>query len=224
MAYLIRQQAEFDEMRYELTDKPVIAGRSDAADITLKDPGISRNHFQVRRKGHVFVLTDLNSSNGTYINSHRILQARLQNGDEISVGQFMFLFDDPEVLPEQTPSGPDRARMLIAYEEGHNKQEKLKEQHWDIHVTGGEMNQMIPMMKYDYLIGSGHHCDILLEGKDIDDAHVLIIREEETIRVIHFGDTDNVYVGTERIEKKAEYKSETAVQIGKYLIKVSPAK
>jgi diguanylate cyclase (GGDEF)-like protein len=71
-----------------------IIGRGEDTDLTLSSSDVSRHHAAVIfQKGHYFV-EDLNSTNGTYINGHRITQHALKAGDEISVGDHSILFDD----------------------------------------------------------------------------------------------------------------------------------
>ena len=57
---------------YPIYDSPVILGSSDSADIYLSGAGISRNHARLSREGEMFFIKDLNSTNGTWVNEHRL--------------------------------------------------------------------------------------------------------------------------------------------------------
>jgi diguanylate cyclase (GGDEF)-like protein len=71
-----------------------VIGRGEDTDLTLSSNDVSRHHAAVFfQRGHYF-LEDLNSTNGTYINGHRITQHALKPGDEIMVGDHSILFDD----------------------------------------------------------------------------------------------------------------------------------
>ena len=61
-------------------------GRSPVADLYLNGGGISRLHCQIRVEGDQYILEDLDSRNGTYIDGQRIRSHRLQNGDRILLG------------------------------------------------------------------------------------------------------------------------------------------
>ena len=50
----------------------VIAGNSDAVDIKLENRFVSSRHFQVRFESDVFYISDLGSTNGTYLNGSRL--------------------------------------------------------------------------------------------------------------------------------------------------------
>lgn len=67
-------------------------GRSQANHITLKDAKVSRQHAEIQNHGEQFVLLDLNSSNGTFVNGHKINEQVLSHGDEIQIGDFILQF------------------------------------------------------------------------------------------------------------------------------------
>lgn len=67
-------------------------GRGLNNDIILEDTRVSRHHAQLRYKARRFWVTDLNSTNGTYINGERISEADLRNGDVLSLGGLELTF------------------------------------------------------------------------------------------------------------------------------------
>jgi hypothetical protein len=67
-------------------------GRGLNNDIILEDTRVSRHHAQLRYKTRRFWVTDLNSTNGTYINGERISEADLRNGDILSLGGLELTF------------------------------------------------------------------------------------------------------------------------------------
>ena len=73
---------------YSLRKERISIGRSSANDIQLSDEQASGHHALLRREGSTFVLTDQNSTNGTYVNRQRLHGAyRLQPGDVIGIGR-----------------------------------------------------------------------------------------------------------------------------------------
>jgi hypothetical protein len=75
-----------------------LIGREPPADILLPLPRISRRHARVTREEHGYFLSDLGSSNGTYLNGQCLDQepVRLKDNDEIVVGGVVALkFHDP---------------------------------------------------------------------------------------------------------------------------------
>ncbi len=64
----------------------LVIGRS-GADLDVDDRGVSRRHARISRgTDGAWILTDLGSTNGTFLNGVRVRAARLQDGDEIRVG------------------------------------------------------------------------------------------------------------------------------------------
>jgi pSer/pThr/pTyr-binding forkhead associated (FHA) protein len=67
-------------------------GRTDANDVVLEHPKVSRHHAQVNRKGHIYVLRDLGSTNGTWFREQRVDEMILQEGDEFRIGEARLVF------------------------------------------------------------------------------------------------------------------------------------
>jgi pSer/pThr/pTyr-binding forkhead associated (FHA) protein len=67
-------------------------GRTDANHLALEHPKVSRNHAEVQRKGGIFVLHDLDSTNGTWHGDERVGQLILQDGDEFRIGDATLVY------------------------------------------------------------------------------------------------------------------------------------
>ncbi len=81
-----------------LLDKDVITvGRHPESDIFLDDITVSRRHAEFRRTGDTFLVADVGSLNGTYINGSRSEQQTLAHGDTVQVGKFRLQSLIPEV-------------------------------------------------------------------------------------------------------------------------------
>ena len=68
------------------------AGRHPESDIFLDDITVSRRHAEFVRKDGGYVVRDVGSLNGTYLNRERIDDVPLQNGDEVQIGKFKLVF------------------------------------------------------------------------------------------------------------------------------------
>jgi len=78
---------------YETPTEPALIGRS-AEQIHLSDHSASRRHAELRPSNGSWVLVDLGSSNGTYLNGQRIQSpVALKHGDQIKVGQTLLVFN-----------------------------------------------------------------------------------------------------------------------------------
>ncbi len=73
---------------HELIKAETVIGRDSTVDITFASPGVSRRHARVLREGDTYVVEDLGSSNGTFVNGTRLTGRQiLKSGDEIRLGQ-----------------------------------------------------------------------------------------------------------------------------------------
>jgi hypothetical protein len=87
-----------------LGDADVGLGRSVDNVIVVDDNAASRYHARVRLNGGRYLLEDLNSANGTYVNSARVGQpVPLNDGDEIRIGETRWVFHEGR-LAATTPS------------------------------------------------------------------------------------------------------------------------
>ncbi|WP_370949267.1 glycogen accumulation regulator GarA [Amycolatopsis sp. cg5] len=78
--------------RFLLDVDTTSAGRHPDSDIFLDDVTVSRRHAEFRREGGEFVVIDVGSLNGTYVNREPVDQAVLTGGDEVQIGKFRLVF------------------------------------------------------------------------------------------------------------------------------------
>lgn len=79
----------------EIDQEPVVVGRSTGAKVSVEDEGVSRRHCLILREGEGYVIKDLSSRNGTWIDGRRVFAGKLCHNDCILVGSTRFLFVDP---------------------------------------------------------------------------------------------------------------------------------
>ncbi len=68
------------------------AGRHPESDIFLDDITVSRRHAEFQRGEGGYVVRDVGSLNGTYLNRERVEASPLGNGDEVQIGKFKLVF------------------------------------------------------------------------------------------------------------------------------------
>ena len=74
-----------------LLDKPILLlGRHGECDVQLNSRKVSRRHCCIAQVHDYLVVRDLGSTNGVRINGHRVLEGKLQAGDELTVGNFRY--------------------------------------------------------------------------------------------------------------------------------------
>ena len=78
--------------RFELDERTVTLGRVPSNDIQLHDTEVSRGHAQLSLEEDGYVLRDLNSSNGTFVNRERVTEHHLASGDQLQLGRTLLLY------------------------------------------------------------------------------------------------------------------------------------
>jgi pSer/pThr/pTyr-binding forkhead associated (FHA) protein len=83
--------------QWEIGALPLAVGRDESADIRVNDLALSRRHFVIVREGATYLLKDLNSQNGTWVDGRRAHAepTRLSHHDCILAGRTLFLFSNP---------------------------------------------------------------------------------------------------------------------------------
>ena len=82
-----------DDQRTPIDGPVVQIGRAPGCDIVLDDRNVSRRHAEIRRRGPVVVLVDLDSTNGTIVNGRRVREHPLADGDRITLGNSRLTFE-----------------------------------------------------------------------------------------------------------------------------------
>ena len=70
----------------------MLSGRHPESDIFLDDVTVSRKHAIFRRTEEGFVVHDVGSLNGTYVNRELVDEVVLRTGDEVQIGKFRLVF------------------------------------------------------------------------------------------------------------------------------------
>lgn len=78
--------------KYSIVGRELRIGRSDSNDICIPQDSVSREHAILCIRESGIVLCDNGSTNGTFVNDDRILEARLKDGDLVKIGRSIFKF------------------------------------------------------------------------------------------------------------------------------------
>jgi pSer/pThr/pTyr-binding forkhead associated (FHA) protein len=80
----------------ELNDRLLKIGRGRQNDIVLEDPEqvVSRFHAELRPHGGGYVLVDLNSQNGTWVNAERVEHIQMRSGVPVEIGPYELVIEE----------------------------------------------------------------------------------------------------------------------------------
>ncbi len=86
---------------YELSNREYVIGRNELADIIIEDTYVSKIHAMLKVYSNAVVLLDLNSTNGTTVNSRVVQKTILRNNDVITLGHYKLkIVGLPALSPE----------------------------------------------------------------------------------------------------------------------------
>ena len=99
---------------FAINEEALVIGRETAANICIADASVSRRHSSLEKKEAGFVLTDLESLNGTFVNDVPIKTRLLEHGDRVRIGdsQFLFLTHEGEATAKSSEVKLDEAHVV----------------------------------------------------------------------------------------------------------------
>ena len=77
---------------YPFTKENMTIGRADENDIVIDNLAVSGYHARIDKAGDTYILTDLQSTNGTFVNDKKIVSYRLRHKDKVSIGKHLLFF------------------------------------------------------------------------------------------------------------------------------------
>src|SRR5436309_9157449 len=110
---------------------PVSIGREEGNSLRLNDERVSRFHAKVQLDGDDYILTDLESTNGTRVNGIAVQIRRLRIGDRVGVGRSLLLFGSNEEIAARmaslgaSPAALGQAAQADRYEDAGNDKQTI---------------------------------------------------------------------------------------------------
>lgn len=101
---------------YRAAEESFIIGRARTNRVILLDKKVSGRHAEISLQGDKYVIRDLGSTNGTYVNGRAVRQAQIRPGDEVRVGQTVLKVVAIDLQEEEPQTGRVRISDADAYE------------------------------------------------------------------------------------------------------------
>jgi Nif-specific regulatory protein len=101
---------------FTLNEDALVIGRETAANLCLADASVSRRHSKIEKQDEKFVITDLESLNGTFVNDVPVRSRVLEHGDRVRIGdsQFVFLTQEGDALSKSSEVTIDEVQVTGA--------------------------------------------------------------------------------------------------------------
>jgi diguanylate cyclase (GGDEF)-like protein len=112
--------------RYVLKDQPLVIGRGETCDVRINDGSVSRRHASVHPEDGGYAVTDLGSTNGTWVNNVAVEEAPLQDGDYLRVGNRIYRFFMGGSVEAEYHEEIYKLAIMDALTQTHNKRYLLE--------------------------------------------------------------------------------------------------
>ncbi|MDD8013164.1 MAG: FHA domain-containing protein, partial [Acidobacteriota bacterium] len=117
MEYKLEYQIDDEVKVFYLAKDTVVIGKLPTNDIELQDNTVSRQHCRLQRAGKGFKLSDLNSTNGCYVNGRRVQAKVLEVGDKITIGRTLLSFLAVDKKENYRDSDDQKISMIVPLDE-----------------------------------------------------------------------------------------------------------
>ena len=99
---------------FALNEESLVIGRETTANLCIADASVSRRHSKIEKKATGFIITDLESLNGTFINDVPVKSRLLEHGDRVRIGdsQFVFLTHEGDAPSKSSDVKLDEAHVI----------------------------------------------------------------------------------------------------------------
>lgn len=94
--------------------KSLTIGRKDSNDIPIENLAVSGHHAKVDKVGDGYLLTDLQSKNGSFVNKQLVASHWLKHGDTVVIGKhtILFTYTEDETRPDDAGGGMDQTMVM----------------------------------------------------------------------------------------------------------------
>lgn len=178
---MARIEMRFNDIAFKevpLNKPSLTIGRSGKNDIVIDNMAVSRKHARIYREGPRFIVEDLKSLNGTFVNNKKVSQWILSDQDKILIGKYTLVFIDEDLQPTGDAVGTSREmaeqtlvlqtkkqRELLAKVPESGAEKKPREVRGGVAIiSGGSGQNDIPLTRRLTVAGKGDHADIKLKG------------------------------------------------------------
>lgn len=230
-AYLEFQDLDTGIQRIPLNKDSIRLGREPGLDVVIASTAanVSRRHAEVRRQNDFYILVDLGSFNGTFLNGRRIAGGEVLNNDDIiQLGpggpSLRFHSEDTGSHVGHSLRGSGRLhpknQTIFASKESGGFQSTLRSA--DLNPNEPRVFLQRDLDRPQLTIGRGDDCDVRLDGLLISTSHARVSQTPHGITIEDLNSTNGTYVNGQRITSRQALRPEDVVHIGAFLLRVNP--
>lgn len=213
---------------YPFLKESITIGRNEDNGVVIDNLAVSSYHAKIDKVGPDYILTDLQSTNGTFVNDKRVVSHKLSHGDNITVGKHVILFvvadkaREAEALP---PKGDlDRTMMLdtARQKELLAKQQEVSEVPKEPQkigvvsfIDGSDLGE-VELTKKLTRIGKAKTSEIRLSGMFMGSTAATISKRPTGYSISFTGGMTKLKVNGEVVKESVALKDFDTIELGSY--------
>jgi FHA domain len=213
---------------YPFLKDSVTIGREDDNTIVIPNLAVSGYHARIDKAGSEFIITDLQSTNGTFLNNKKVVSQKLAHGDNILIGKHIILFvaSEKKVKAGGTPGKVDlgktmmldtaKQRELIKKQKTPPKPVVAPEKVGVITFIDGSSMGDIELNKKLTKIGKADTSEIKLSGVFMGATAATISRRPAGYTISFAGGITKLKVNGEVVKDSVALKDFDTIELGSY--------
>jgi pSer/pThr/pTyr-binding forkhead associated (FHA) protein len=179
-AQLVYRSRRTAMQTFRLSQEESVLGRDAGIAVSIPREGISRRHARIRRDSRGFVLEDMKSTNGTFLNGRAATRERIRHLDVIGLGKDVELV----FLIRETPTAPVRKQVIGEA---------------SLTLEGGAEPVSWPVPPGEVTLGRSSACNVILESSAISKVHARVARSADQLSVEDLGSSNGTFVNGHRV-------------------------
>ena len=213
---------------YPFLRDSITIGRNDDNGIIIDNLAVSSHHAKIDKVGADYIVTDLQSTNGTFVNDEKVFSHKLSHGDNIIIGKHVILFVAAEKGTEagavDKKKGLDRTMMLdtakqkelLAKQQVTPKVSKPPEKIGVLSFINGSDLGEIELEKKLTKIGKGDAAEIKLSGVFMGSTAATISKRPSGYTITFTGGRTKLKVNGEVVKDSVALKDFDTIELGSH--------
>jgi len=210
-----------------INKESITIGRKGNNDIIIDNLAISRHHARLVQKEDKFILEDLNSFNGTFINEKKVIKCELRDGDRILIGKHTLVFlkenevslkiVESQSMEETCILDTKRHRELLAKNQGRKAEGEGRGKGFKGVISYISDNGDIKEVNLDKrvtVIGNGAKADIKVKGFFVGKSALLINKKSDAFYISRGDGRSSPTLNGEKIKGQTKLRDNDFIEIG----------
>ena len=202
----------------------VTIGRRDDNDITIENLAVSGHHAKIDSVGEGYLLTDLQSKNGSFVNDQNVTSHWLKHGDVITIGKHTLVFGHeeaaakgdaaPNTMDQTMVMDTEQYRSMLSKSAGHEATKVLDEAPVAVlsYLSGGEGE--IELTKKLIKMGKDSASDIVVSGLMVGRTAATISKRPNGYFISYVGGMAKPKVNETAVKEAVKLKEFDTIELG----------